>query len=86
MICSVRREVRTAYSENHDNETTVMNNENSDAASTSTVYEDANNVETAFPNSPTSMKDLHHRDYWITDTGATTHLTFDSYGMVNSEE
>ena len=32
------------------------------------------------------MKDLYHRDYWIADTGATTHLTFDSHGMVNSKE
>ena len=35
---------------------------------------------------PSSVKELRHKDLWIADSGASTHLIFDDTTMINKKK
>ena len=43
-------------------------------------------AESGLLTTPKSIKELHNKDWWIADTGATTHITCDPSHLMNVKD
>ena len=66
------------YNSNERAERLAYNNSDDEVGETA-----SNNDEVALVTVPKSIKDLKHKDWWIADSGAITHLTCNPDSMVN---